>query len=80
MELRPNGNRFKEYRKWERVRYAPYDYEKDGVLSRTISPVILNTTNPVLKTLLQYVETSLVFIMKYVDILKNFKNIHWKNR
>lgn len=80
MELRPNGTRFREYRNWEHTKYAPYDYTKDGILSKTISPVILNTTNPALKTLLQYIETSLVFAMKYVDMLKNFKNIHWKNR
>jgi hypothetical protein len=33
-----------------------------------------------LRILLNYLESSLVFLMKYVDVLKNFKNIHWKNR
>ena len=45
-----------------------------------MSPTIVNTTNPILKQLLNYVETSLIFVMKYIDILKNFKNPHWKNR
>jgi hypothetical protein len=45
-----------------------------------MSKQIVNTTNPALKVLLQFVESSLFFVMKYTDILKNFKNIHWKNR
>ena len=45
-----------------------------------MSNSILNTTNPALKIILQYVESSLIFVMKYIDVLKNFKNIHWKNR
>lgn len=80
MEVRNNGTRFLEYRQWENFKYRPYDYGKDGLLKYIMSPVILNTTNPALKTLLQYVETSLMFVLKYTDILKNFKNIHWKNR
>lgn len=80
MEVRNNGTRFLEYRQWENCKHRPYDYGKDGLLKYIMSPVILNTTNPALKTLLQYVETSLMFVMKYTDILKNFKNIHWKNR
>lgn len=80
MEVRNNGTRFIEYRQWENTKHQPYDYAKDGLLKYIMSPAIVNTTNPALKTLLQYVETSLMFVMKYTDILKNFKNTHWKNR
>ena len=80
MEIRNNGTRFLEYRKWENIKHASYDYAKDGLLRYIMSPAIVNTTNPALKFLLQYVEVSLMFAMKYTDVLKNFKNIHWKNR
>jgi hypothetical protein len=80
MEVRNNGTRFLEYYKWENVKHQSYDYAKYGLLKHIMSPVIVNTTNPVLKVLLQYVESSLMFVMKYTDVLKNFKNIHWKNR
>lgn len=80
MEIRGNGNRFVNYHKWEIVRHQPYDYTKHGLLKYIMSPVIVNTTNNVLKMILQYVESSLIFVMKYIDILKNFKNIHWNNR
>ena len=80
MEVRGNGTRFLEYDKWENIKNRPYDYSKYGLLRHIISPVILSTTNPALNMILQYVESSLVFVMKYTDILKNFKNIHWKNR
>jgi hypothetical protein len=45
-----------------------------------MSPGIVNTTNPILKVIIEFVENSLVFTMKYIDILKNFKNIYWTNR
>lgn len=80
MELRGNGTRFDEYYKWEAKTTREYDYAKHGLLNRIMSPAIVNTTNPLLQVVLQFIESSLVFTMKYVDILKNFKNIHWKNR
>lgn len=80
METRGNGTRFFNYRNWENIKNQPYDYAKDGLLQHIMSNAIVNTTNPALKILLQYVESSLIYVMKYTDILKNFKNIHWKNR
>lgn len=80
MEANSNGTRFKNYYLWEDRKNMPYDYSREGLLKHIMSPVILNTKNNTLKMLLNYVETSLIFVMKYTDILKNFKNIHWKNR
>lgn len=80
MEIRNNGTRFYNYDKWECIKHAPYNYVKNGLLNHIMSKQIVNTTNPVLKIILQFVESSLFFVMKYIDILKNFKNIHWKNR
>ena len=80
MEIRSNGTRFNNYDAWEVVKHMPYNYSKHGLLNHIMSSVIVNTTNPALKILLQYIEYSLIFAMKYVDILKNFKNIHWRNR
>jgi hypothetical protein len=80
MEARSNGTRFIEYRQWENTKNTPYDYAKDGLLKHIMSPAIVNTTNSILRYLLDYIESSLMFVMKYTDILKNFKNPHWKNR
>lgn len=80
MERNNNGTRFKDYCLWEKRLYTPYDYEREGLLKHIMSPVILDAKSTPVKTLLQYMESSLVFVMKYVDVLKNFKNIHWKNR
>ena len=80
MEVRANGMRFNNYYKWETSKHMPYDYAKHGLLNHIMSPAIVNTNNNALKILLQYVESSLMFVMKYTDILKNFKNIHWSNR
>lgn len=80
MESRNNGARFANYDRWEIVKHAPYNYTKYGLLGHIMSTSIVNTSNSILKVLLQFVESSLIFVMKYTDILKNFKNIHWKNR
>jgi hypothetical protein len=80
MELNANGHRFNEYHLWEDIKYKSYDYAREGLLKHIMSPVIVNTTNNALKILLQYIESSLIFVMKYTDMLKNFKNIHWRNR
>lgn len=80
MEVRNNGSRFANYNLWEDVKHAPYDYTNNGLLNHIMSSAIVNTNNGVLKILLQFVESSLLFVMKYTDVLKNFKNIHWKNR
>jgi hypothetical protein len=80
MEIRGNGIRFNNYNKWEYQRYVPYNYQREGLLKKLMSPGIVNTTNPILKVIIEFVENSLVFTMKYIDILKNFKNIYWTNR
>ena len=80
MEQRANGTRYYNYYKWESKKHERYDYAKQGLLKHIMSKSIVDTNNNVLKFILNYVETSLVFAMKYVDILKNFKNIHWRNR
>jgi hypothetical protein len=80
MEIRNNGTRYINYDKWEIVKHTPYNYVKYGLLKHIMSKQIVNTTNPALSIILQFVESSLFFVMKYTDILKNFKNIHWKNR
>ena len=80
MEARSNGTRFNNYDTWEIVRHTSYDYAKNGLLKHIMSGVIVNSSNPILQIIIQFVETSLMFLMKYVDVLKNFKNIHWRNR
>lgn len=80
MKYNTNGNRYKTYYRWEDVKNSSYNYERDGLLNRIMSNVIVNTENKTLKLILEYYERSLIFLMKYVDELKNFKNPHWKNR
>jgi hypothetical protein len=80
MEIRNNGTRFYNYDSWENRKHDVYNYEKFGLLNKIMSPAIVNTNNEVLKFLLQFVESSIIFVMKYTDILKNFKNIRWRNR
>ncbi len=80
MIIEANGNHFNTYRTWEHQLHRPYDYENEGLLKRIMSSRITESKNPILRYMLQFVETSLVFTMKYVDILQNYFNYNWKNR
>ena len=80
MNFQANGTKYEYYKKWNNIKLAPYDYKNEGLVKRIVSKSIANTDNPVLKIVLSIYESSIVFLLKYVDILKHFKNIHWKNR
>lgn len=78
--LYPNGFQFVNYVNWNKVKNDEYDYARYGLLTRIMSHTIINTNNPLTKKFLQFYEDSIIFVLKYVDILKHFKDIHWKNR
>ena len=76
----PNGTRFYNYDEWEKRKNSPYNYKKNGLLHKIMSHTIVETNNQVLQILLSYYEKSIIFLLNYVDILKHFKNPHWRNR
>lgn len=75
-----NGFKYESYRLYETQLHRRYDYTNHGLLKLLISPRLRNTRNPILKYMLSYMESCLVFTMKYVDVLQNFYNYNWKNR
>lgn len=79
-ELNSKGTRHYDINLWEDRKYKPYDYAKNGLLQHLLSNKIVYSKNAVLKAVLQYYEKSIVFVLKYIDELKNFKNYHAKNR
>lgn len=80
MISRPLGTRYKQYPLYEDELHKPYDYERYGLIDKIASNKLANTTNSILKVILSYYEKSFVFVMKYVDRLKHFKNYNWVNR
>lgn len=81
MDIRvKNGTRYTNYCLWESRKEVPYNYKREGLLNKIMSHVILNSDNTVLKIILNFCESSLIFLLNYVDELKHFKNPHWKNR
>ena len=80
MEYRDNGTRYENYSEWGSLKNNPYDYKRKGLIRHLLSRTIINTNNETLKIILSYFEQSIIFLLKYVDRLKHFKNYHWKNR
>lgn len=79
MKVKPNETRFYNYKLWNIEKYAPYDYERHGLIKHLLSPNITNTKNQTTSVILQFYEKSLIYLMKYVDRLKHFKDAGWKN-
>ena len=80
MISRPLGTRYKSFDLYENKLHQPYDYQKYGLVNRILSNKIVNSKNNVLQKILMYYEKSFVFVMKFVDRLKHFKNYNWVNR
>lgn len=80
MEYRDNGTRYENYSEWDSLKNNLYDYKRKGLIRHLLSKTIINTNNDTLKIMLTYFEQSIIFVLKYVDRLKHFKNYHWKNR
>lgn len=51
-----------------------YDYEKNGILTKTL-PKILFKGNSILVTFLQFLDMRIIMMFKYIDKLKTFKHI-----
>ena len=80
MEYRENGSKYKNYCEWEFTKQTPYNYGKYCILQHNLSNKIFSSKNETLQSLLSFYEQSIIFLLKYIDRLKHFKNYHWKNR
>ena len=75
-----NGARYNDYRYWEAKKHQPYDFEKEGILSKYASPTIANTKNIILKQVLYAYEQALIMMNKYIELLNNCHNYLKWNR
>lgn len=80
MEVHTNNYRFYNYKKWEHKKNAPYDYERNGLLKHLMSHTIIESKNSFLQYLLNYIEKSLVILMKFVERMQHFKDYAYTNR
>lgn len=80
MNTQNNGKRFESYKDWDISHNFEYDYARNGVVKKIVSKPMAQTDNPILKIILQFYDSTITYMLKSIDILKNFKNIHWKNR
>lgn len=74
MEYRLPGTRYKNLGRYDQVEQAPYNYERNGLLKKLLPSVIVNTKNATTKLVLDFVEQAAVFLLRYVDELKYFKD------
>ena len=79
MKIDKVGSRYNYYYKFE-TEPIVYDYEHKGLLNRIMSSAILRSENKLLKFTLGSFESSLLFVLKYIDRLKGFKNYTKNNR
>ena len=65
-----------ELKQFEFTGNNKYNYEKNGILNKTL-PKILFKGNSILVTFLQLIDLRIIMLLKYVDRLKRFKYITW---
>ncbi len=75
-----NGTRYDYTENYDKALNKPYDYERNGLLQHMVSQRIVNTTNPITRFIYNVFEKELVFLLKYTEILANFKNPYYRNR
>lgn len=74
MEFRPIGTRYEYLESYNVTKHKPYNYKRYGLLNKLFPKVIYETKNKSTKTVLDFLEQMTIFLLKYVDILKYFKN------
>lgn len=79
MEIRPIGSRRRYIKNYEVSNNQAYDYERYGLLNKVLPKVICETKNTSTRAVLRFVEYILIWLMRYVDDLKNFKNWNYKD-
>lgn len=78
MEYRPLGTRYEPVGRYDIIKHQPYNYKKSGLLRLVMPEVITKTTNKTTRLILDFVEAVQLFLISYVDELKQFKNPHWR--
>lgn len=79
MNIEENNARFANYYKWETRLHEPYNYLRNGLVKHLLSPRIVESKNSFLQSVLSIYETSIEYVLKSIDYVKNFKNYNWKN-
>ena len=80
LQMDTEGTFLEKYSAWDDTKNMPYDYKQKGLLQHIMSAPIVNTTNTITRFMLDVYEYAIIFVFRYIDVLKNFKNVHWKNR
>lgn len=79
MTVEKAGKRYNYYYKFE-TEPIVYDYKHKGLLNHIMSSAVTGSKNPLLRYTLGSFESSLLFILEYIDRLKGFKNYTKNNR
>ena len=78
MEYRTPGTKYQNSGQYDLTMHKPFDYKKHGLLKQMLPKVITNTKNSTTKLVLEFVEHAMLFLISYVDELKNFKNPNFR--
>ena len=78
MEYRALNTRYENLGRYDITRHKPFDYRKLGLLKQVLPKTITSTKNRTTKLILESIEHVFLFLISYVDDLKNFKNPFYK--
>lgn len=78
MEIRPLWSRRARNTIYESVRHRGYDYRRNGLLVKLLPRIVTQTENEYTKNILRSIDYIFIWLMDYIDYLKNFKNPNYK--
>lgn len=76
----PNGTRYNYTQYYDQVLNQPYNYAREGLLKHLVSKRLVTSENSITRFMYQVFEKQMVFVLKYADLLANFKNPFFRNR
>lgn len=79
MESSAVGKRYSYFYKFN-SKPAKYDHKHNELLVKLMSSAITTSSNPILQYVLATIETSIEFVISYIDRLKFFKSFTKYNR
>ena len=76
MEYKELRTYIQRWREFETTYHRTYNYSKNGILKHNLPTIITNSNNPVVQSVLTFLERTFQHVYRYIEYLRNFKTFY----
>ena len=76
MEYKEFRTYVQRWREFETTHHRSYNYTKNGIVQHILPSVITNSNNPVVQSVLKFLEITFQHVYRYIDYLRHFKSFY----